>query len=270
MSHRIDTFKEHHLAARHLLRWFGVLATATVLAATAVVAGKAHAGGPVTAQAVMLRPGVWDQGVGSYLLPAGLGSQPHQWPTGGWVRVTHKVGHLQVQAVAAPARGLPAFLHDIALQATIPGYGEAADEAEIVDTRYLRVPGTKLVEGRLPTVHFSSGVLRPKLDHSYALQLGETPFTLTVQNGLRSRTGVPYGGGALYSVAYGGETYTWLLGQHGWDSVVLAVADLDGDGKPDFIVQVGGNNSGDEFLLLSSRARPGRNAPVAVLSSQGC
>lgn len=46
--------------------------------------------------------------------------------------------------------------------------------------------------------------------------------------------------------------------------------DLDGDGKPDFIIHVDGNNSGDEVVLLSSRARPGRNTATARLHVTGC
>ena len=49
-----------------------------------------------------------------------------------------------------------------------------------------------------------------------------------------------------------------------------AIADIDGDGKPDFLISVGGNNSGHEYLLLSSLARPGRNPPSAALHSVGC
>jgi hypothetical protein len=217
-------------------------------------------------QALMLRPGNWSQNVGSFVRPAALTSTPQQWPVQGWYRVTRKLGHLQVQAVAAPAAGLPAFLRDVALQLSNPGSEVLADEAERYDTSYIRVPGVAISEGRLPLVKFSNEVLHPMLDHTYALQLGDAAFTLTVQNGLRNKSGVAYGGGAQYTVSYGGESYVYHLGQSGCDSVIEAVADLDGDGKPDFMIKVGGS---DEYLLLSSQARPGKNKAVATLRMQG-
>lgn len=59
-------------------------------------------------------------------------------------------------------------------------------------------------------------------------------------------------------------------GEFGWDSSIDAIADIDGDGLPDFVISVGGNNSGYEAVLLSSTAKPGRNAPTASLTSTGC
>lgn len=272
MGQRIERFHQHTRAARHALGWFSVVAASAALAVV-TVACPAQAAQPLAEQALMLRPGAWDQGVGSYVVPAGLAGQPHQWPVDGWYRVIHKTGHLHVQAVAAPAKGLPAFLHDIAVQVADPEAHDVADpahDAERHDTRYLRVPGARLAEGRVPALQFAGGALSPKLDHTYALKLGPTDFTLRVQNGLRNKAGVAYGEGALYTVAYGGETYSYHLDGLGWDSAVQAVADLDGDGKPDFLVVVNASNSVHEYLLLSTQARPGRNLPTATLSAQGC
>ncbi|HSV50653.1 MAG TPA: hypothetical protein VLJ57_00950 [Burkholderiaceae bacterium] len=251
--------------ASHALGWFAVVAAGSLLAAASCAAE------PRSEEGLLLRPGEWRQDVGSYLLPAGLQGQPQHWPLDGWYRVTHKTGLLDVRAVKKPAQGLPGFLHDIAVQVTDPSVQDmVADAAEAIDTQYIRVPGARLTEGHVPTVRFSNTALRPRLGHPYALQLGDTSFTLTVHNGLRSKAGVAYGQGAQYVVTYGGATYTYLLGEFGWDSIVQAVADLDGDGKPDFIVHVGGSNRSDEFLLLSTRARPGLNQPTATLSAQGC
>lgn len=153
---------------------------------------------------------------------------------------------------------------------TVSRANAAEAMAEAIDTQYIRVPGIKLVEGMQPSVKFSKGVLRPRLDHDYQLVLGETAFTLRVQNGLRNKDGKPFGEGALYTIGYGGESYSYLLGEQGWDSVLQAVSDIDGDGKPDFLIQVNGHHGAAEFLLLSRQARPGRNAPSAALAWQGC
>ena len=91
-----------------------------------------------------------------------------------------------------------------------------------------------------------------------------------MRNGLRGKDGRAYGDGAQYSIEYDGNTYAYSLGEFGWDSTITAIADLDGDGKPDFIISVGGNNSGYEAILLSSTAQPGSNVPTASLRSTGC
>ncbi len=251
----------------------GILGMALAGAAIVLAASVARAQEPD--QGLLLRPGEWAQEGGGYVVPPALATDPAHWPTDGWYRVTHKLGLLEVHAVDAADQQLPAFLRDIALQLRDPSgqYHPTGEvEAEVIDTHYVRVPGVKLVEGRLPTVNFSRHVLRPALDHEYTLALGDQPFTLTVHNGLRNKEGVPYGQGAHYVVTYGGETYTYLLGAQGWTSVLRAVTDLDGDGKPDFIVDVDGSNGSDEFLLLSSRAQPGANRPTATLSysAPGC
>lgn len=248
-------------------------AVVSALAIPLAVAAKDPAEASIDPHAYLVRPGEWRQGVGSYLLSGRMeGNPPAAWPRDGWYQIIHMPGALKVTAVAPPAKGLPSFLNDVAVQVVAGVDAPSSPQAQVeqIDTHYLRVPGVKLREGRLETVKFSNGVLRPKLGHEYQLMLGALPFTMTVNNGQRSRTGVAYGEGAQYVIRYGGQHYTYQLGQFGWDSVVGAVADLDGDGLPDFVIYVGGNNSSDEFVLLSSQAKPGRNRPTATLSSQGC
>lgn len=73
--------------------------------------------------------------------------------------------------------------------------------------------------------------------------------------------------GVQYAIGYGGRTYTYLVGPRGAQTNVAAVADLDGDGRPDFLVHVCGESVD---LLLSSRAEPGANLPTAELPASGC
>ncbi len=108
------------------------------------------------------------------------------------------------------------------------------------------------------------------MDNRYALKLGEQEFAFTVRNGFRTKSGAPYGDGAQVTVEYDGQQYAYSLGEFGWDSTIVAIADLDGDGKPDFIFRVGGTNSETEAVLLSSKAKPGKNPATASLSSFGC
>jgi hypothetical protein len=89
------------------------------------------------------------------------------------------------------------------------------------------------------------------------------------EEGLRNKAGVAYGEGAVYTVTSGGETWSFHVpGSYGWETTIVFAADLDGDRKPDFIVQI----NGQETLLLSSRAKAGLNPPAAVLAvmSDGC
>jgi hypothetical protein len=222
MAQRLEKLNERRTATRHLLGWFGVSAASLVLAAFTVTCSAQS-----DTTGLMLRPGI-ETGLDTASLPAD-----------GWYRVTNKDRVLQVQAVAAPV--------------SVPG----EEEAEAIDTRYIRVPGARIAEGRLPAVAFPGGLLTPQVDHAYQLALGGTPFTLTV------------GDGAVYTVQIGEDSYSFHVdGDMDGESRILAAADIDSDGKPDFIVQVGDQ----EVLLLSSRTQPGLNPPAAVLalSADGC
>jgi hypothetical protein len=237
----------------------------------------AQAAGPAAEPGVLLRAGTWNGDVGSFSTPAPLADiKPSQWPTQGWFRLVQGSKHIEVSAVQPPKKGLPDFLKDIAQQLTIdtaqmnlpsPEGTEALD-----DSLYLRVPGVQLRSGAAPTYQFKNGTaqLSPQLDYKYELTLGGAAFAVTVQNGLRNKSGASYGDGALYTIEHGGARYEYLLEGYGWDSRISAIADLDADGKPDFIIYVGGSNSGGEFVLLSSKAKPGRNRATAALFSMGC
>ena len=226
MAHRIDRFHQQRNATRNLLEWLAVAAIATLaaLALTCHPARAAELEPPPAGQ--MIRPSLEFVDI-AYL------------PADGWYRVTDKVGGLLVQAVDAPV--------------SAPG----EEEAEAIDTRYIRVPGARIAEGWLPALSDATGVLAPATGRAYQMELAGTPFTLTVRNGL------------VYTVSLGHESYSFHLeGGMASDSEVLTVVDLDSDGRPDFIVRVGGQ----ELLLLSSLANPGLNPPAAVLvlRDDGC
>ena len=223
---------------------------------------------------LLLREGNWAGDAGTYLVPRSLASLPtSRWPVDGWHRLRIEARSVAVSAVAVvPASG-PTFLSTITAQVAA-----ARDGGTILETSnppgddlYLRVDGTALADRTAPAYVFRNGTtsIRPELDRRYELLLGDKPFAFTVHNGARTANGTAYGG-AHYVIEVDGETREYLLGEFGWDSTIEAIADLDGDGKPDFIVRVAGNNSDYEAVLLSSRAKAGRNPATASLVAIGC
>jgi hypothetical protein len=229
-------------------------------------------GQPLPEPGLMLREGVWNGDVGTFVVPPALAGKPvSTWPADGWYRLRQDWQAMQMEAVVAPASVRPQFLQSIARQAEMSTHLSPQD-AETPGYRYLRVPGTRLTTGTIKPYLFRNGTaqLTPKLDFRYELALGGKTFAFTVQNGLRGRNGEPYGDGAQYLIEYDGQKFEYSLEGFGWDSRIQGIADLDDDGKPDFLVNVGGSNSGYEYLLLSSLAKPGRNPPTASLRSLGC
>jgi hypothetical protein len=227
----------------------------------------------------MLREGTWDGDIGGYEVPAAFSPlRAAQWPGDGWYRIHFKERAIEVAAVASPPQRWPAFLQGIVAQRERvekelqPTGNRLPEPSAWVDEIFLRVPGTRLREGAIAPHVFRNGTtkLNPILEHRYELALDGHPFAFSVRNGLRGKDGKPYGDGAHYAIEYGGERYEYALGEYGWDSTVSAIADLDGDGKPDFVIRVGGNNSSYEAVLLSSTARPGPNVPTASLRAGGC
>lgn len=243
---------------------------AMVVVGVWMVALGAHAAGPAREPGAMLREGVSGDAAGRYEIPEALRwTRPQAWPASGWFRLTLATGRVEIEPVASTANRQPPFL-----EAIVAAIGKPAPDVQIEapDRIYLRVPGASLVEGARPAYVFQNKTshLKPRLDFRYELQLGDQPFALTVRNGLRTAAGAPYGSGAQYTIEVDGKAYEYVLGEFGWLSTVEAIADLDGDGKPDFIISVGGNNSGYEAIVLSSKAVPGRNVPTASLLGHGC
>ncbi len=229
----------------------------------------------------LLRDGTWDGGVGTYLVPEILGGiKPDTWPIGGWMRLTLLADRMVITPERIVNQSPPAFLQAIVGQinhgesntGSLPTPVSAPTTEEPRNEMYLRVPAAKLEARVAPVYRFKNGTnrLSPKLDHRYELTLGAQPFAFTVQNGLRGKNGAAYGEGAHYTIEYDGKKFEYSLGQFGWDSHISAITDIDGDGKPDFVIYVGGSNSSFEAVLLSSVARPGKNPATASLHSTGC
>lgn len=164
------------------------------------------------------------------------GAPSTQWPVDAWYRLTPSGRSIEVRAIAP----------------------SEPDDVEPEGAIYVRVPGARLAEGMRPTYRFSNAVLRPKVGHEYELLLGRTRFAFAVQSGEK---------GTQYAITYGGVTHSYMLGLPAAATRIHAIADLDGDAMPDFLVEVGD----DTFLLLSTKAQPGENPPSALLLAMpGC
>jgi hypothetical protein len=123
---------------------------------------------------------------------------------------------------------------------------------------FFRLPGTTLKTGLRGSYRHLEVLPQPKIGREHHMTLASVRFSLQVEE---------VAAGVQYAVGYGGRTYTYLLGPRGSETSVRAVADLDGDAKPDFLVDV---NDEMTYLLLSTRARPGQNLPTAELPAHGC
>ena len=181
--------------------------------------------------------------------------------------------------VQATPRQRPGFLAAIAAQISAEQADHSVDRTLDAtgslppdNVLYLRFPKPPLRSGAVALYRFKNGTakLTPMLDHRYELLLGTQPFAFTVRNGQKGRNGASFGEGARYTIEYDGLNHEYNLPEFGWDSRINAIADFDGDGKPDFLVTVAGNNSSYEYLLLSTLGQPGMSPPSAVLQATGC
>jgi len=241
------------------------IAIAVTSAASVTIAAEREVG-------ALLRSGEWRQEIGSYGVPQLFEKlKPTKWPKDLWYSLKVKDSALHVQAQKSNIDWLDNIIRQLPV-ADGQGISESKEDEEYDPTMYLRVPAVVFKEGPHPLYMFKNGTptLLPELDYQYQLVFDKTPFKMRVQNGLKGRNGEPYGEGATYFIEYGGKKYEYPLGYFGWSSRVMGIADIDGDGFPDFIIDIDGSNSGATFILLSSQAKPGRNAATASLHSWGC
>jgi hypothetical protein len=197
----------------------------------AVVAAAAVAAASVWAQnrpeqGLLLDAQTWQEEVAT----AATGD----WPADGWYRLVPQEQGVEVRAVTPAERATLA-----------------------ADALFFRLPGVALKTGMRPSYRHLEVLQPPRLGRDHVLSLGNGRFSLRVED-------VP--AGVQYVVGYGNQTYSYLLAPAGARTAVQAVADVDGDGQPDFVVAT----EDSIFLLLSTQAQPGPNLPTAELAAQGC
>jgi hypothetical protein len=200
-----------------------------LLWAGAAIAATAWAAG-LPEEGFMLEAPVWRQEVAHAAQP--------DWPVDGWYRLSIQDKKVEVRKAR-------------------PSEPQIAADPE--GSFYVRVPGSPLKEGLRTKYRFSNVIMHPVPGKQYELMLGKTRFAFEVQSD---------GSGTQYRIAYGGETYLYPLGLPAAETQVHAVADLDGDAMPDFLLEVGD----ERYLLLSTRAKPGTNMPSAQMWAmhEGC
>jgi len=157
------------------------------------------------------------------------------WPEEGWFRLVPRDKAVEVRAVK-------------------PTDGAAVVAA---DALYFRQKGVALREGRRVGYRYPEVLQQPRMGVQHELSVGGTRFSLLADY---------VDQGIAYTIGYGGATYRYVLGGAGADhTVVRAIADLDGDRQPDFVIDV----DAGVYLLLSTQAQPGANAPTAHYTEQG-
>lgn len=151
------------------------------------------------------------------------------WPADGWYRMVAGPQGVEVRSVKPADRG------------AVPA-----------DALFFRLPGTTLKTGMRPSqsqLEILHRANAPTPAGRFSLQVAEVEASVR------------------YEISYGGRSYTYVVGPAGSSTSVRSVADLDGDGRPDFVVDVEGLAT---YLLLSSKAQPGLNLPTAEMPAEGC
>ena len=206
--------------------------TLTAIAKFALVAAASAAAASLWAQVrpetgLLLDAQTWQEEV----VTASTGP----WPEQGWYQLVPQDKAVDVRSVTPtdPVRSVAA------------------------DALYFRLPGTELKEGRRAGYRYPERLQQPRMGVDHELTLAGARFSLRV--GYVAQ-------GIEYTIGYGGETYRYVLGGAGADhTVVRAIADLDGDRQPDFVIDV----DDAVYLLLSSQAQPGTNGPTAQYTEHG-
>ena len=200
-----------------------------LLAGAGLAAASIWATGLPQEQGYMLDAQGWQEEVAS--------AAQGEWPREGWYR-------------------LVALEHGVEVRRTTP-----ADRTQApADALFLHLPGAPLKQGVRPGYRYPTVLAQPKMGRDYELALGGTRFSVRVEESAK---------GMAYTIGYGGQAYNYVLGPFDATTTsVRFVADLDGDGQPDFLVDV----DDASYLLLSTRAVPGANLPAAEMfaSEGGC
>ena len=241
---------------------------------------------PLLEPGVMFKSGTWTNDDDGENQPDSLvGVKPIDWPKDGWylLKINNDYSqykNIYIEKIITPKQKHPEFISQIirkinktnnqpALQRSPDIDGKNIDTSSI----YLRVPGIHLKQGAVSMYTFKNGStsLSPKLDYSYELKLNEQVFSMKVSNGFKAKSGQTYGDGMQLLIEYDNNQYQYSLGVYGWNSKIMGVGDLDGDRKPDFIITVGGPGRTSEHILLSSKAKPGKNpATASYYARYGC
>jgi len=154
-------------------------------------------------------------------------AQTGPWPTDGWYRLVASDQGVDVRRVKPADRG------------TVPA-----------DAMFFRMKGTTLKTGMHPSqrqLEILHRDLAPRMANRFSLQVAEVDASVR------------------YDISYGGHSYTYVMGPRGTSTSVRGVADIDGDGRPDFVVDVEGLAT---YVLLSSKAQPGFNLPTAEMPAE--
>jgi hypothetical protein len=253
-------------------------ALTVTLALSAGLAAVSSFAKPLSAPGALLRQGEWGGDVGSFAVPPPFEGMPvRQWPMDGWavLMLDARRATLTIRPLAeAEARERFKPITELLTRAEAQVYDGIPHEApaEVASELYVRVPDVAWKAGTVPVHRFRNGTttLQPELGYRFQMKLNDRPYAFTLENGFRTPEGRPYGGGGQFSLEIDGERFDYDLGGYDWDVRLTALGDFDGDGKPDFLFDIGDNNSGHEALILSGQARPGKNPPTAYLTMGGC